>query len=112
MLENGANVNALDSREETALFSPAQFRQYWKLEMLLEHGCNMDSKNSSGETALFVAVRAGAVPQIKLLLSQGADTSIQNKYDQSLMDVAHKIKDSNVRAEVLQLLQNLGKSGQ
>ena len=112
LLENGANVNALDSRDETALFSPAQFRNYWKLEMLLEHGCNLDSKNNSGETALFVAVRAGAVPQIKLLLSQGADTSIQNKYDQSMLDIANKIKEAKVRSEVLQLLQNQAKSGE
>jgi ankyrin repeat protein len=74
LLARGADPNALDSLEFTALSNAAATGQVPIVEALLRAGAKLDASTPYGTgTALARAAATGSVPVVKLLLSRGAD---------------------------------------
>ena len=55
LLEKGANVNAKDNREGSALIWASKRGHKEIVEMLLEKGANVNATDNDGETALSMA---------------------------------------------------------
>ena len=56
-LENGANINAKDPNEKTALMLACSNQWFPAVKMLVEAGANTSYKNDFGQTALMFAAR-------------------------------------------------------
>ncbi len=78
LLERGADVNAKDSREGTALMYGA-----WdpaRTKLLLAKGADVNATSKQGRTALLVAAGSpGAVGSIQLLMQAGANPMARDK---------------------------------
>lgn len=75
LLQHGADVNAKDSNDTTALTWAVAFGQYDNCKVLIEHGADVNAKNRQGVTPLFVAISHGSFDICKLLLENDADVS-------------------------------------
>lgn len=85
LLEKGANINAKDHSEETALIKEAFWGRPKLIQLLLTHGADISLKNHYGWDALLRAV-AGDQPEIvKLLLEHGADIYTRDKWGKNLL---------------------------
>ncbi len=97
LLENGANVNAVDENGNTSLMYVARYAEkemgpniykdmpdfVTTVDLLIEHHANLDVCNNSGQTAL-IEVSKNAISKKKTLvqaqlLEKGADPDIQDK---------------------------------
>ncbi len=88
LINNGANVNAVNKTLETPLMWCNHDLQ--KTKLLLQHGANVNAIAASGNTALLVAcVGAGQYEIVKFLLDNGADPfAINNKGQTALFRTA------------------------
>jgi len=79
LIDNGANVDARDSREETALFAAGSLGV---TRMLVEAGVPLEAVNWLGETALTNAVTEGleAMERIKGLIEAGANVNATHRH--------------------------------
>ena len=59
LLENGADVNAGDKDDRTALMFAAGNGHKEVVELLIENGADVNAKNIMGKTALMSASRGG-----------------------------------------------------
>jgi ankyrin repeat protein len=74
LLARGADANARNSLESTALSAAAATGQVPIVEALLRAGAKLDASTPYGTgTALAAAAATGSVPVVKLLLARGAD---------------------------------------
>lgn len=70
LLENGAEVDALNSDKETPLHIAAMKGHKAVLQILLDHGADVSAKNQAGEAALQVAARYGHEAIVRHLLDR------------------------------------------
>jgi hypothetical protein len=79
LVENGADVAAVDRYGETPLHSRAG---HWQanIEVLLELGADIDAVDSRGETPLHRAAGVGNVNAARLLLQRGARVDTRNRF--------------------------------
>ena len=73
LLARGADPNAVEQRNQTALMWAAAEGHAAVVHALLEVGADLDAKLKSGFTPLFFAVREGHVYVVHTLLEAGAD---------------------------------------
>ena len=52
LLENGANIEAVDGDGDTALICASRYNYINTIELLLSEGANMEAKNNRGDTFL------------------------------------------------------------
>jgi ankyrin repeat protein len=72
LLESGADVNASNGRQATALHWAVPDPE--KVQLLLAHGARVDAKTIEGRTPLYVAAMLPeGAPAMRLLLGAGAD---------------------------------------
>lgn len=71
LLDNGANVEALDEEGRSPLLRAAESGYESTVEMLLQHGAKVSSR-SSGQLAVRSAQRSDHVSIVKLLITSGA----------------------------------------
>jgi len=71
-LDAGAQVNARDHNEDTALTASAQDDEEECVKLLLDHGADFRIKNNAGDTALSLAIRGQYPALIRLLKAHGA----------------------------------------
>ena len=77
LLELGANVNAKDDWNETALMRSASF---WPVsEALLEYNVNVDAVDWKGDTALMIHSSHGATQSLKRIVEKGANVNAVNQ---------------------------------
>ncbi|CAG8217276.1 unnamed protein product [Penicillium olsonii] len=83
LIQKGADVNAKDDKEMTALHVSCERNLDQVVEILLRNGSGIDieAKTSEGKTALALAIDAGVTEAIKLLKAMGA--SIPEDVDMS-----------------------------
>ena len=74
-LLKGANVEAKDEREMTALIYAAELGRLEIVQVLLAKGALIDTKDPSGATALGRAALWGHLPIVEALISKGADVN-------------------------------------
>jgi len=113
LLEEGADVNAVDNRGETALHWAAQQGLDSLVLLLLQNGADLSKKANesgpfSGETALHAASRRGHYAEcaghervVELLLEHGAEVSAKNANGQTPL---HEAASSGREAVVYALL--------
>ena len=76
LLQNGANVNILDSGRISSLYSAAQAGRRAVVELLLEHQADLTFRTDTQDmTSLHVAAQTGELEICRLLLKHGADVA-------------------------------------
>ncbi|KAJ3031894.1 UNVERIFIED_CONTAM: hypothetical protein HDU68_010853 [Siphonaria sp. JEL0065] len=73
LLEHGADVNAVDSNQSTALHVSASLGSVEMCEILLHHDARIEEVNSFGYTPLLAAVSSVKLETTTLLLEHGAN---------------------------------------
>jgi len=98
LLENGARVNDVNDRGESALHATSNPEC---IAMLLDHGANVNAQNSEGATPLHLNV--GNLEVVKILLAAGANKNLKLKTGEKPIDFAKQIlgEDGN---EIIALL--------
>ena len=87
LLKHGADVNAPDTNNDTALHSASFNGKLDIARLLLNHGATTNAKNIRGETPLHVVSTDGeGIAQ--LLLEHGVDVDIRNKHDRTPLGTA------------------------
>jgi ankyrin repeat protein len=112
LVNQGANVNATDSGNNTALFWAACGNDQEILKLLLAKGANVNMKDSIDQTPLIHAASCGSLENVKILLASGADKNLK-EYDgktaenvaQEEMGKAEKSDDRTKYQQVIQLLR-------
>jgi ankyrin repeat protein len=91
LLENGANVNAKDCKNRSALYY-AVFRQNYNcVKMLIDHGADINTVCDSGKTVLhaaFVEAHFPDVEVIQMLLNKGVDVNKRDQDQATALDYA------------------------
>jgi ankyrin repeat protein len=105
LLEQGAAVNALDSRQTAAVhFAAAHPVDVMTVLVDPSFGVSLNCKDSRQDTPLIIAARAGNVPVVRLLLSLPAarvDLDVKGQHGLTADETARKWE----RAEVVSLLE-------
>ena len=120
LLENGADMAAVDDNENTALHLVASHRHLPKrktkaqndqqtgssveamISMLLEKGIAMNSRNRDGNTALHVALYNSSAASAMLLLNKGAEFDIVNNEGLTEFHIAIRRKKYSVAKHLLE----------
>ncbi|KAG7259654.1 LOW QUALITY PROTEIN: hypothetical protein CRUP_029218, partial [Coryphaenoides rupestris] len=88
LLENGADPNATDKLDSTALHRASAKGNYRLIQLLLEQSASTNILDSEGNTALHLACEEERVEAAKLLVSHGASIYIENKEEKTPVQVA------------------------
>lgn len=89
LLNNGANINATNSKMATPIMMSVLFAQENMVEILMNNKeCDINHQDCKGETCLHWAVKCGYNNLVKKLLSLGADKYKLNVMEQKPIDVA------------------------
>jgi ankyrin repeat protein len=78
LVNAGADVGAVNEREETALHIAATSGDNRAVAFLLKHGADVEARDSTGQTPLHAAEDANSGDCVRELLQAGADASPQN----------------------------------
>jgi len=100
LINAGADINATDNSQRTALHWAAMVSNLKGLKILIEHGANKDAQDDREQTPIFLAAREGAFECVKTLLEYGANKEITDH-----MDVTpKKVAESKFHKDIIQLL--------
>jgi ankyrin repeat protein len=88
LVERGANVNACNYYQQTALHSAAYQGGVNMVQLLLDQGGDVHARNQIGETALHFSARRGDLKAIAMLLDRGADIDAWCEVDGSALFIA------------------------
>jgi ankyrin repeat protein len=104
LLDKGANINARDSKGQTALIWGIQNIDIVRL--LIEKGANVNAYDKDGRTALIQAVfsYSGSLSILRLLIEKGADMNVRDEYG----NTALMYGVSSPKADVVRLLIEKG----
>jgi ankyrin repeat protein len=91
LLSRGADVNAVNEFDDTALIDVAALGNHEIADMLLQYGANPNAKSLARDNALHAAVRSGNVRLVALLLEKGADGRYRTDLDESVFDAVNEL---------------------
>ena len=100
LLRAGADVNARDVNEETALIHSSRIGDVGVVELLILNGADVNAKDSMGETPLIRASVHGRAGVVELLISKGADVNARSHGGLTALGAANAYHQSKV-AEIL-----------
>jgi hypothetical protein len=106
LLENGADVNARDQLEGTALVrAGGSFGNLESVQVLLSVGADVNVQDKNGMTPLMWAARWGDAPRVQALVKAGADVGARDSKGRTALDWARTRGDQAEKTiEVLQPL--------
>ena len=78
LLDEGANVDAMDKLEKTPLWEAAWEGQTAVAKLLIERGAGVNNSDSSGRTPLHGAAAKRRFDMVELLIRNGADLNARN----------------------------------
>jgi ankyrin repeat protein len=81
LLDQGADLNALDKRDQSALHKASYNGHVVIVKLLLERGANVDIPSTRGWTPLLFAARGGHLEIVQMLLDHGADLKAEPERD-------------------------------
>lgn len=87
-LDRGANVNARDEKDETALLWSAKNGQEQMVKMLLARKASPDAPDADGATALIHASMKGFVAMASAIIDAGADIMLEDRHGKKALDYA------------------------
>ena len=79
LIENGANVNAVDLKGETPMFYAVRAKNEQLIKNLIAKGADINARNNKGESVLFIAAENDDKKMAKFLLDNGASARLQNR---------------------------------
>ncbi|WP_042349232.1 M48 family metallopeptidase [Bacillus massiliigorillae] len=103
-IENGADVNAVDSENWTALHYATDNLAYEAIELLIQSGSNLNIQDSDGDTPLILASMYGYSDIVELLVNNEADQSVVNKEGYTAYDYAVENNQENEYKKIINLL--------
>ncbi|HEV2601499.1 MAG TPA: ankyrin repeat domain-containing protein [Candidatus Babeliales bacterium] len=101
LVNSGANKEARDSYDETALMYAVSSGDLGIVQFLIDAGANKDVRNKYDRTLLMFAARAGYLDIVQFLVQGGADLDAKDKADRTALDLAKEEK----RDAVVEYLQ-------
>lgn len=78
LLAEGADINAVDEKENTALMLASKIGNPRMVKIILAHNPDINKQNDEGYTALMIASEQGQTHIVEELLKQGADSKLKN----------------------------------
>lgn len=115
LLSAGADINATDNAQRTALHWAAMVSNLTGLKALIEHGANKDAQDEKEQTPLFLATREGAYECVQALLEAGANKDIADHMDVSPRKIAETKKHNDILAlldsDIKPTIQNTASNG-
>jgi uncharacterized protein len=90
LLDQGADPNLKDSKENTALMVAAKSNQLPNLKLLIAKGANLNLQNNLGYTALRTAADYNRVEVARLLLENGANPNLKDNEGLTPLTVAEQ----------------------
>lgn len=94
LLQRGADVDARNEDEETALLVAADHGHLEAVAVLLQHGADVNAPDFQGYTPLMAAASSRVPEIVALLLERGADTRPRNIKGRTALLTAHWCKDT------------------
>lgn len=85
MINNGCDINKINTREETYLFATKDLAL---TEMLINNGLDVNKKNVVGKTAFFKVVASKDKELIQLYMDNGVDVNAQDNRGESVYYIA------------------------
>jgi ankyrin repeat protein len=80
LISKGADVNAVNKNDETALHFAAMAHDRELVTLLVSHGARVNFRNKAGETPLHQAAMAGDRDTTFRLMAKGGDLFLKNNY--------------------------------
>ncbi|BES89667.1 Hypothetical protein NTJ_02474 [Nesidiocoris tenuis] len=107
LLDQGADVNAVDGKGNTALLNAFRFRgqdhNYRLIRLLLDRGAEVNVKNSQGESPIFIVIASDNnvdLSVLQLLIDHGADVDMTDSSGTTPLMLA-VLHDSSEIAQLL-----------
>ena len=88
MLEKGANIEAKNLSNHTALHLATENRHIAVAELLLKRGANIEVKDFLKQTVLHLAAENGHIAVVELLLEKGANIEVKDFLKQTVLHTA------------------------
>lgn len=89
LIAAGADVNATDNYNNTALMQAAYCGHIKVLEKLIENGADVNGKTKSDWTALMYAAEQGSAECVEKLIEHGADAKVKDLNGKTAFDYAN-----------------------
>jgi ankyrin repeat protein len=100
-IKNGADINARDDREMTALDMAAERGRIEIVKKVLDSGANVNARTKTQTTALHYAAFEGHREVVKELLARGADVNARDDRENTALHVAASTGQVEVVKELL-----------
>ena len=104
LLKAGADINAKDNAESTALIQVADVWNFGVVKHLIDAGADVNAKNWLGDTALIRAVFFNRTMNVEWLLEAGADVNAKNEDGKTALMYAKE----NGNEKIVSLLKSYG----
>lgn len=88
LVGNGAEVDARNSSQKTALMYAAEKGKIGIAEMLIENGADLKAADGEGRTALMLAIVFNRSETVKMLISKGADVNAEDSHQRTPLILA------------------------
>lgn len=88
LVENGANVNAMDNDNVTALHSLSYRGNTRAMEILIKEGADVEAKDVNGLTPLIYTAYGGQEAAAALLIKHGANAKVRDDTGLTVADIA------------------------
>ena len=99
-IDGGADVNAKDSDDSTAIHYAVYNDSHEAAELLVQSGSNLDAKDFYGDTPLMIAAMNGNSKIVELLIKNGANKEIKGEEGYT----AYEYAEENGDKEIMKLL--------
>lgn len=102
-IDSGANVNAVDDDQNTALHLALAAGHKDAAETLLKAGANVNALNKRHETPLHKAVMTGEEDLLEILLQNGAEIEVPDRHGFTALHVAVVFGNTGIADKLLEL---------